>query len=202
MKAATDKVVKARVLDSGRNHDRDSISLAFGLVTPEESLAIQSQKDEADINSLVKRFGVAGLAAQEVRRPTYGDFTGVNDYREAMDALNEAMASFMAMSAETRHRFHNDPAEFVAFCSDDKNLEEMRKMGLAVPVPEKETTLADVVSALKERSDGGYDEAYSDAGVTRKASDRRAGGHESPTRGGPGDGGPSSQPGRSRPGDR
>lgn len=93
----------------------------------------QSQAAETDINLIVKRFKVTGLLPQGVRIPTYGDFDGVSDFRSAMDAIIAAEKSFMAMPSAVRSRFGNDPAEFVKFCSNPDNLEEMRKWGLAVP---------------------------------------------------------------------
>lgn len=97
----------------------------------------QSQAEETDINNIVRRFKVTGLLPQGVRRPTYGDFEGVSDFRTAMDAIIAAEKAFMAMPSDVRSRFGNDPALFVEFCSDDKNLDEMRKMGLAVPERKK-----------------------------------------------------------------
>lgn len=93
----------------------------------------QSQAAETDINGIVRRFKVTGVVPQGVRVPTYGDFTGVSDFRSAMDAIIAAEKSFMSMSSDVRSRFGNDPATFVEFCSDPKNLDEMRKFGLAVP---------------------------------------------------------------------
>lgn len=109
----------------------------FGLECKDESRAVQSQKEEADINTIVKRFGLTGQLPQSVRVPTYGDFGDeVFDYTSAMLAIRRADESFMAMPADVRARFQNDPQQFVEFCSDEKNLDEMRKLGLAVPKAE------------------------------------------------------------------
>lgn len=97
------------------------------------SRTIQSHAKGTDVNEIMRAFKVTGVLPQGVRRPTFGDFEHIGDYREAMDAMISARNSFLAMPAKVRERFNNDPSEFVAFCSDDKNLEEMRKLGLAVP---------------------------------------------------------------------
>lgn len=115
------------------NYDTDEFSAENGLECKDESKAIQSQKDEADINTIVKNFGITGQLPTNVRVPTYGDFEYVGDYRSALHALMEADKSFMAMPAEVRSRFENDPQQFLDFCSDPANLPEMRKLGLAVP---------------------------------------------------------------------
>lgn len=115
------------------NYDRDDVSRETGLICDDPSLAVQSERDECDINTIVKRFGLTGELPSGVRRPSYGDFVGVSDYREALEVIQQADDSFMTMPADVRARFKNDPALFVDFCSDEANIEEMRKLGLAVP---------------------------------------------------------------------
>lgn len=113
----------------------DEVSLDTGLGDFEVTLTQQSQKDETDINNILRQFKVTGLVPQGIAAPTYGDFSEVVDFRTAMDAVNAAQASFMAMPAETRSRFGNDPQLFLEFCSNPANLDEMRKLGLMDPPP-------------------------------------------------------------------
>jgi phage internal scaffolding protein len=118
------------------NYDASKVSKDAGLKCVDRSLAQQSAADECDINTIVKRFHLTGQLPENVRVPSYSDFEGVFDFQSAMNAIVEAERSFMKMPADTRARFLNDPQRFVAFCSDEKNLEEMRKLGLAVPKEE------------------------------------------------------------------
>lgn len=123
---------------TGYNYDRDAVSLATGLKCEDESLAVQSDFKDSDINEIVRRFGLTGQLPANVRVPQSGDFTGVEDFRSAMDAIRKAEESFAEMPADVRARFQNDPAQFVDFCTavkDDKlvNIDEMRRLGLAVP---------------------------------------------------------------------
>ncbi|WNK12646.1 MAG: internal scaffolding protein [Microvirus sp.] len=115
------------------NYDADEHSWKTAYVEDMDSKTIQSQKDEADINNIVRMFGVTGRLPQNVRTPSYGDFTGVDDYRTALEAVRAAERSFMELPAETRSKFANDPQQFLEFCDNPDNLEEMRKLGLAVP---------------------------------------------------------------------
>ena len=96
------------------------------------SLTVQSHTEDVDINILMKRFGVTGQLPSGVRVPEYGDFTQISDYRSALHAIMEAEESFMAMPAEVRAEFHNDPQEFLVFCDNPANLPRMRELGLAV----------------------------------------------------------------------
>lgn len=129
--------LKGKVSDMGvRGYDSSELrerSLRTALVCDDPSLTVQSGKDEADINVILKRFGVTGMLPQNVRPPTFADFDDVFDFQSAMNAIIEAEKSFMTMPADVRMRFGNNPAEFVKFCSDEANLDEMRKLGLAVP---------------------------------------------------------------------
>lgn len=104
-----------------------------GLRCRDKSLARQSFAEEVDINTIVRRFGLDGKLPENIRMPSYGDFTEVMDFQGAMNALVVARESFDAMPAQVRARFHNDPGEFVAFCDDKENLAEARKLGLVPP---------------------------------------------------------------------
>lgn len=129
-------------------YDAREESLRTGLSCSDPSKTVQSSKEECDINTIVRRFGVTGTVPQGVRTPAYGDFEDVFDYQSAQNALLAAEQSFMAMPAHVRARFENDPAQFVDYCtavdSDGalRNLEEMRKLGLAVPAPVPDTSAA------------------------------------------------------------
>lgn len=122
-------------LRSQFNYDTDSVSTETGLKCEDESLAQQHQKDEADINTIVKRFGLTGELPNNVRMPVYGDFTGITTYQDALHAVMAANDSFMQMPADVRNRFNNDPEQFVEFCLDPANAEEAVKLGLAVKKP-------------------------------------------------------------------
>lgn len=115
------------------NMDLAAWSDRFVVACEDPSLTVQSQKDEADINNIVKAFGVTGKLPVGVKAPMYGDFTEVGDFRDAMDAIRAAEASFMAMPSDLRKRLDHDPQKFLEFCADPVNLPEMRKLGLAVP---------------------------------------------------------------------
>ncbi|WNK13751.1 MAG: internal scaffolding protein [Microvirus sp.] len=114
-------------------YDRDEASVSSGLSCADLSLAVQDQRDEVDINTIVRRFGLTGELPSDVRAPVYGDFTVVNDYQTALNAVLSAQAAFMEMPASVRERFGNDPQAFVEFCSDPVNGVEARKLGLLVP---------------------------------------------------------------------
>lgn len=121
------------------NYDVDEASNASGLECKDPSLTQQHMAEECDINYIVERFGVTGqLPDGAVYQPTYGDFTGIGDYRQALDAVQAADDAFMALPAKIRERFDNDPALFVDFCSstDPADRSEAIELGL-IPPPVK-----------------------------------------------------------------
>lgn len=112
------------------NYDRDAVSDDTGLRCDDPSLTKQEFKEDADINVIVRRFNVTGQLPQGVVAPVFQDFEGVFDFQSAMNVIAGAESAFMSMPAEVRYRFHNDPHEFVAFCSDESNRAEAERLGL------------------------------------------------------------------------
>lgn len=123
-------------LRTAYNYDMNTAGDESALKCADKTLARQEFKEETDINTLVERFHVTGELPQNVRMPTYGDFTGVFDFQTAMNAIRSAQESFDQMPANVRARFHNDTQEFLEFCSDPENKEEAIKLGLVDKPPQ------------------------------------------------------------------
>ena len=66
-------------------------------------------------------------------KPKFGDFLGVSDYQTALNQVLEDEEAFDALPAKVRARFDNQPVEFLEFCSDEKNHDEMVELGLIDP---------------------------------------------------------------------
>lgn len=130
------KVIAAPRVRSAMNFDKKAWSNKWGFKCTDVSRTVQAHKDEADINNIVKAFGITGKLPQGLRVPTYGDFEGVDDYRSAVELVKEAEANFLKVPAELRAKLGHDPGNFAEWCADPGNLEEMRKLGLAVPKTE------------------------------------------------------------------
>lgn len=116
---------------SAWNYDRDLVSAETSLVFEDESLTQQHMANDADINEIVRRFGITGQMPTGVRLPTYGDFTGVGDYRTALEAVQAAQDEFMELPADLRARFNNDPQLYLDFAENPANQEEIYNLGLA-----------------------------------------------------------------------
>lgn len=126
------------------NYDVMKASIKGGLACPEITRTQQQFAEEADINNIVGKFLKTGLMPQGAVAPSYAMFEDVFDFQSAQNALIAAEKSFMAVPAEIRKRFDNDPQLYLEFCTDEKNLEEMRTMGLAIPKKKEDITVAPV----------------------------------------------------------
>lgn len=126
--------VEVPFVRSPYNYDRDAASDESGLYCDDPSLAVQDQRDEVDINTIVARFGLTGELPDNIRQPEYGDYTGVTDYQTAMNAVRAAAEDFMRLPAKVRTRFDNDPQKYLDFFSDPANQDEAIKLGLATRV--------------------------------------------------------------------
>jgi len=94
----------------------------------------QADLKDTDINVLFKRFEKTGqLPDMILKNGRYGDYSAVPDYQEAVNIVRTAEEQFAALDANTRNRFENDPAKFLAFATDDKNYDDLEKMGLLKP---------------------------------------------------------------------
>lgn len=115
------------------NYDRRQASIDSGLKCNDPTRTKQSFKEEADINTIVKRFKITGRLPENVRMPVNADYDQIYDFQSAMNVIRQGEESFAAMPANIRARFMNDPARFVEFCLDDNNRPEAEKMGLVAP---------------------------------------------------------------------
>lgn len=122
---------------SALNYDADALAVATSIKSFDPSRTRQSDMLSADINYIVKNYGLTGTLPVSVRLPTYEDYSeSIDDYQTALNAVLAAQESFLQVPANIRERFNHDPQAFLEFCSDEKNLPELRSLGLAIPAQE------------------------------------------------------------------
>ena len=112
------------------NYDTDAASNESAIHCEDESLAQQHQRDECDINYILKQFNVTGVLPQSPVSPKYGDFTGIGDYQTALNRVIAADEEFMSLPAQLRARFDNDAANLIEFLNDENNRDEAIELGL------------------------------------------------------------------------
>lgn len=120
------------------NYDPDVESFRTGISFVDfPSLAQQQFRDETDINVLVQRFSRTGVPPAPPAPPGVAEFAEVFDFQSAMQRVVDARVAFQALPSKIRSRFHNNPAEYVAFFHDPDNRDEALRLGLIErpPVP-------------------------------------------------------------------
>lgn len=108
----------------------------------------QSEAAACDINRIVERYQQTGVLPMVDREMFFADVSEMEDYRAAVEQVRRADEAFMRLPPKVRERFGHDPAEFLDFCSDEKNRAELVELGLiedvsgvppvAEPVPAEE----------------------------------------------------------------
>lgn len=127
------------------NYDADQASLEAGVSFDHEPSMTQQQfKDETDINTIVRRFGLTGELPNGINMPRSGDFTDAPDFQTAMNLIRQAEEAFLEIPGEIRARFDHDPAKVIAFLEDEKNRDEAIKLGF-IEKPTETTRTGDPV---------------------------------------------------------
>jgi len=138
--------MKSVAIRGFNNYDTDAASKDSGLKCMDASKAVQEQAEEADINVIVRRFGVTGELPIVQRIPLQVDIDEVLDYRTCLDRVKAADRAFASQPAEIRARFQNDARQFVDFFEDPRNEDEARKLGI---LPKKEEPKIEVKGETK-----------------------------------------------------
>jgi len=102
------------------------------------SMTKQEFKAECDINNVVKQFKphhMQQLLAMNLASGAYTDLPDSYEFQDALHMVKDAESRFMTVPAKVRDRFGQDPAQFLAFLQDSKNIDEARQLGLATPLP-------------------------------------------------------------------
>jgi len=115
------------------NYDTNAASNESGLNCEDSSRTQQHFKDECDINNILRQFNITGQLPAQTLNPKYGDFTGISDYKTALDRVISADEEFMNLPANVRARFNNDTAQLIDFLDNEDNRLEAEKLGLVEP---------------------------------------------------------------------
>lgn len=96
-----------------------------------ESLTQQHLAHDADVRNIIKQYDKTGLIANVQKGVAqYGDYSEVNEYREALDLIHNANAMFADLPSEVRQMFENNAGAFLEFASNPANEKKMVELGL------------------------------------------------------------------------
>lgn len=106
------------------------------------SQADQSQRDENNINVLMKKYKpdelAAYLAAKNLQRPEIinHDFSEEPELMQAMNVAKKIEDQFNELPESIRVMFKGKPAEFLKYCENPKNRKQLETWGLAAKTKE------------------------------------------------------------------
>lgn len=101
----------------------------IGLRCTSPDLTQQQFTEECDINQILKKFIQTGIL-DNIGPGVYADLGDANEYRESLHIIKEASEMFASLPAHIRDRFQNDPAQYLDFVHDEKNLAEGQELGI------------------------------------------------------------------------
>jgi len=109
---------------------REAVKRRAVVSVPEgDSRTKQSQRDEADVNAIMRKYLSTGLVP-EYRAGQYGDFASGTDFHTALTQVREAEAAFMALPSDVRTAAKNDPGELLEMVTDPARMDEAIGLGL------------------------------------------------------------------------
>lgn len=152
-RAAPERFVWRHQYDDLRDAlEGDLIALDF----PEPSLTQQHFAKDADLNTIVKRYGITdgAIPVTPLDPQFFGDFTNApEDFRTVLEISKRAKDHFMALPADMRTAFHNDPAELHDWVTNPANKEEAISLGLLPKEPKQKDTRPIAVQRKAELED-------------------------------------------------
>jgi len=97
------------------------------------SMTKQEFVDQCDINNILKQFKMTGMVTHISAKAAQGEYLDLPDdvdFQTSLNIVHQAEAAFATLPSKIRTRFENDPAQFLAFMADPKNMAEASQLGL------------------------------------------------------------------------
>lgn len=97
----------------------------------EASLAQDQFREQCDVNNIIDKFNRTGEISHIMKtQGVYMDTTNLPNYQQSLQIVIDAEDAFMALPAEMRKKFDNDPGKMIAYLEDPKNHKEAVTLGL------------------------------------------------------------------------
>lgn len=125
------------------NHDRDAESKSVALTCNDPSRTQQQFAKEADINTILAKFLNTG-ELNITGSPNYQDFDEPFDLQDQLVTQHQVDQAWQALPAAVRNIL-KDPktfTEYVGHCLQTGDLDPLRELGLADPLPDPKAPLA------------------------------------------------------------
>lgn len=113
-----------------RNHRSERLRVQSDCSGP--SLTQQHERDETDINLIVKRYVRGDQSVVNSREATYGDVSGAVDLAEAFNRVEEAREQFASLPSSIRKIAENSPVKLLELLSTVDGVQDLVDAGLVV----------------------------------------------------------------------
>lgn len=135
--------------------DADVHTFAHGLACTDDSLTVQADGEQADINFIVKQFGLTASLPYGEAVPEYADYSDLpSDYHSAINFVRDADNLFMKYPADIRSKFNNDAGLFLNFITNPANRDEAISLGfIDAPVEQASADAAQAGAKLPAQGD-------------------------------------------------
>jgi len=100
-----------------------------------QSKTQQQFKEDVSIHRIVDKYRKTGEMPVETQKALFGDFSNIQTYHDAQNAIIRANEAFMRLNPKIRERFGHDPAQLIQFMQHEENRKEAEELGL---IPKKE----------------------------------------------------------------
>lgn len=116
--------------------------------------------NSCDIHFLYRnllRFGTAypGRLTRPTRKPEFVQAVQPKDLASALSVVSKAREEFDKLPVEIRDRFNYNPYRFMEFVTDEKNVSDLVKMGLADVIKPVKSLAQEVADIIKPSGDAG-----------------------------------------------
>lgn len=155
------KTVEGDVIGIQYNYKRENGTIGVQYVTKDKTRTQQHQKDETDINKIVRKYGNKDIFNKfvfDTNDDNVIDVSEIGDYEESLKKVVKAQEQFDMLPSHIRKEFNNNPKNLVEFTheavnGDQLKMEKLYKLGLAVKTPEKvvEPLLVKNVDVIPEK---------------------------------------------------
>lgn len=98
-----------------------------------ESKTRSEFQEECHLPTMMKRWrrqGILGDVLRTTHPNSYGDFSNVDDYKTAMDAIRDAENAFLTLPAAVRGRFNNSPQQLLQALENPLMKDELTELGV------------------------------------------------------------------------
>jgi len=115
-----------------------------------KSLTKQSFTKECDINNIMKKYQKTGAIDHVNKHEASYGYATSDDFTASMNIVAKGQTMFEELPSTIREKFEHDPAKFLDFVQDEKNIKEMQELGLATN--DKTITSEPIIPAEKSEA--------------------------------------------------